>query len=287
MVTSPLFIGKTTFNSKEDGIQVNYQVHPWVAQASIDEPTWLPNPNLVRMLHLNADRTLEDLASTSKPDLDLGDIIKMTFKFVFTSYGQYWNMTCSPIQAIRMGQLDKSAYGGIVNLEDNGKLDLPKAGERLPDFLAAMPINSGLQPSLRKDPLERFTVNRKSSYLSDRTAVGLGPILETDREVVEDGLISWGSLTPISERSVSESRDNERLEGQGDQPLIPGNLITRLAISAEELINDIIAEGKPMHSGESDPPANSTDVTTGKGKKRAASGTTSKKTRTVKARTAL
>ncbi|KAF6765293.1 hypothetical protein DFP72DRAFT_870620 [Ephemerocybe angulata] len=167
VVNSPLFIGKTVFNSKDDGLVAMYKVHPWVLEGTKAEPLWLPNPNLVRILHLNDDRTLVELADSPNPLLNLGDVVKMTFKFIFTSYGQYWNMSCCPIQIIRLTQLDKSIYGSIPNPEDNGRLNLPQAGEKLADFFSAV------------TQIPSITTGSK---------------------------ISWGSLTPLTENN-SEAGD--------------------------------------------------------------------------------
>ncbi|KAF6741722.1 hypothetical protein DFP72DRAFT_941933 [Ephemerocybe angulata] len=246
VVNSPLFIGKTVFNSKDDGLVAMYKVHPWVLEGTKAEPLWLPNPNLVRILHLNDDRTLVELADSPNPLLNLGDVVKMTFKFIFTSYGQYWNMSCCPIQIIRLTQLDKSIYGSIPNPEDNGRLNLPQAGEKLADFFSAV------------TQIPSITTGSK---------------------------ISWGSLTPLTENN-SEAGDPD------DHSSTAESFVKKLTIALETSIKDEATTpnegGKPRHSGGIDIAANEMQVTAGRGKKRSSSGVvSSKKTRTVKARTAL
>lgn len=290
VVTSSLFIGKTAFNSKEDGIVTKYKVHPWVAKASASEPMWIPNPNLVRILHLNDDRTLVELTESTNPLLHLGDIVKMTFKFIFTSYGQYWNMSCCPIQIIRLGQLDKSVYGFIHNPEDHGRLELPKAGEKLVEFFNAPPcMPSGINGFNIASAVDHLKVLPAIINLSAKALVSLSGVDDTPKEYTA----SLGSLTPLS-GSLSISDWEDSTKGEEDSDLLTPNtdsIVNGILIASgdDDADSSPNAEdgGKPMHSGETDPPAISKQVTAVRGKKRSSSGLTSMKTRTVKPRTAL
>ncbi|KAF6754151.1 hypothetical protein DFP72DRAFT_900525 [Ephemerocybe angulata] len=281
VVNSPLFIGKTVFNSKDDGLVAMYKVHPWVLEGTKAEPLWLPNPNLVRILHLNDDRTLVELADSPNPLLNLGDVVKMTFKFIFTSYGQYWNMSCCPIQIIRLTQLDKSIYGSIPNPEDNGRLNLPQAGEKLADFFSAVTqIPSITTGSKVTTGLDLPTANPVTLLLTAHD-----PDLSSESDEATSEKISWGSLTPLTENN-SEAGDPD------DHSSTAESFVKKLTIALETSIKDEATTpnegGKPRHSGGIDIAANEMQVTAGRGKKRSSSGVvSSKKTRTVKARTAL
>ncbi|KAF6752405.1 hypothetical protein DFP72DRAFT_849879 [Ephemerocybe angulata] len=264
VMSSPLFMGKNTFNSKEDGILVGYKVHPWVAAAVKDDPNWVPNPNLVRILHLEDDRTLTEVTDSERPCLEMGDIVKTTFKLVFTSYSQQWNMAGVPIQVIRLGQLDKSAYSSIVNLEDHGRLDLPRAGERLGEFF----------------------------YVAASTTTNAAPLptKNSNDAASDDGSVEWREITPLSEEVLNEGAtedktDKERItEGGGKAEVFETDEIAATSMPAVHAGDT--SEGKPMQSGETEQPAIGSKAAPSRGRKRAAAGT-SKTTRTVKARTGL
>ncbi|TEB21625.1 hypothetical protein FA13DRAFT_1566588, partial [Coprinellus micaceus] len=67
-------------------------------------PSWIPNPGRIQFFD-GQDGTLDDLAKSKDPTLRAGDLVKLTFKIIFTIGREMWNMQFSPIQAIRVGQI--------------------------------------------------------------------------------------------------------------------------------------------------------------------------------------
>lgn len=128
-VTSQLFQAKTAFNSKANTYSVPYEVHPWIRDACIPHnPSWIPNPGRVQFFD-GQEGNMDDLLKSKDPILRAGDLIKLTFKIVFTIGREMWNMQFVPIQAIRVGQIDTS--GGAYHIEDHKPIILPKLGDRL------------------------------------------------------------------------------------------------------------------------------------------------------------
>ncbi|KAF6750731.1 hypothetical protein DFP72DRAFT_851532 [Ephemerocybe angulata] len=131
-VSSPLFQKRTGFNVTDDKYVVGYDVHPWVENACVPHnPSWVPNPNLARFMHRRKNDVLISIEKSTNPKLVPGDLVVMTFKVTFSAAGTYWQMSFSPIQAIRMGQISAQVLGKVGDAEDRGRLDLPKEGEKL------------------------------------------------------------------------------------------------------------------------------------------------------------
>ncbi|KAF6747812.1 hypothetical protein DFP72DRAFT_585671 [Ephemerocybe angulata] len=134
-VASPLFQKRTGFNVTDDKYVVDYEVHPWVEKACVPHnPSWVPNPNLARFMHRRHNDVLVDILKSSNPKLVPGDLVVMTFKIAFSASGTYWQMSFAPIQVIRMGQIAEAVLGKVGDAENNARLDLPRAGERLKAF---------------------------------------------------------------------------------------------------------------------------------------------------------
>ncbi|KAF6756113.1 hypothetical protein DFP72DRAFT_1066927 [Ephemerocybe angulata] len=137
-VSSPLFQKRTGFNVTDDKYVVDYDVHPWVANACVPfNPSWVPNPNLARFMHRRKNDVLIPIERSSNPKLVPGDIVVLTFKVAFSAAGTYWQMSFMPVQAIRMGQIDGRILGKVGDLENNNRLDLPRAGDKLKAFLGS------------------------------------------------------------------------------------------------------------------------------------------------------
>ncbi|KAF6743186.1 hypothetical protein DFP72DRAFT_1080667 [Ephemerocybe angulata] len=135
-VASNVFQKRTGYNVKDDRYEVPYEVHPWVSQFTVPHnPSWIPNPNLVRVLHKRRNNVLEPIEKASNPKLDPGDVVTMSFKVAFSATGLFWNMSFVPIQIIRIGQMKESELDSGGHAEDHAKLALPRIGERLRAFM--------------------------------------------------------------------------------------------------------------------------------------------------------
>lgn len=219
-VTSTLFQARTGFNSKDDSYHVGYDVHPWVKQACVPHnPSWVPNPNLVRTMHCQKDNVLVDITKSSNPTLVPGDVVTMTFKVVFGNNGQYWHMSFAPIQIIRMGQIEGTALGSAGNFEDHGRLNLPRVGQRLKAVAAKQPASPVLR-STRNREKARAAAQRLEDDLrtedSDSFYESSPPLTQAAVCGEEPGPFRtnrlsppWKSLSPAGEESGSHAHAKE------------------------------------------------------------------------------
>jgi hypothetical protein len=90
IVNSQLFAVKTPFNTVAGKYQAPYRVHPWIAAVCDAKlSNWVPNPNRVQFYDTQAG-ILEPLDNCSEPNLLHGDLVKMSFRFVFNSGRSTW-----------------------------------------------------------------------------------------------------------------------------------------------------------------------------------------------------
>ncbi|KAF6743077.1 hypothetical protein DFP72DRAFT_1080947 [Ephemerocybe angulata] len=131
-VTSSLFQRSSAVRAEDSAYYGGKTVHPWIAETCALKPSsWIPNPNVVRFLHRDKDGLLVDIAESSSPTLVPGDVVTMTFKILFSTDGSQWYTLFTPIQIIRMGQIESSVLGVPEKDEYHGRLELPKPGQKL------------------------------------------------------------------------------------------------------------------------------------------------------------
>ena len=130
VMNSQLFAVRTPFNSAECEYEVPYKVHPWVKSACVpNNSTWIPNPYRVRFYD-GVSGTLEELDDSSLHQLEPGDVVKITFKMVFTVGRQYWQPSIRPLQVTRVGQVSTTMANPMFEDEPIG-IELPKSGFRV------------------------------------------------------------------------------------------------------------------------------------------------------------
>ncbi|KAF6758166.1 hypothetical protein DFP72DRAFT_845133 [Ephemerocybe angulata] len=200
-VSIPVFQRKNAFNCKDGKYEVPYEVHPWIAEASVpNNQHWIPNPSIVRVLERGVDDTLVDvLLESETPALKSGDLVKMTFKVNFAVGPSSWTSNYMPVQIIRVGRVDRDLSTPAVHSEDPEVYNLPRAGEKLDDAFD-----------------EESDVEDKASNLLQRSvkAENRG----TKRKI--DTAIEEGSLLETEDETTSESGAPD--ETQLKQPLYTG-----------------------------------------------------------------
>ncbi|KAF6745503.1 hypothetical protein DFP72DRAFT_1077468 [Ephemerocybe angulata] len=264
-VASNIFQKRTGYNVKDDRYEVPYDVHPWVSQATVPHnPSWIPNPNLVRVMHKRRNDMLEPIEKSSNPKLDAGDVVSMTFKIVFSATGLFWNMSFTPIQVIRMGQIKNSEIEASGHAEDHAKLFLPKAGDRLRAFISdndQSPAGRGISPTSQLTPLSDLE-NDENGSADDNAS-------ESD--------IGSGSANGSGRRSNTPSSDDGDLTHTEEET----DRTESTELSEEEnqirFKTEVVTEGEVQMEG-----MNSSQRGHVRGTKRAA---VNKNTRSVKAKT--
>lgn len=130
-VTSQLFQSKNAFNCKDGAYKVDYPVHPWIKENCVPHnPLWIPNPNAVQFYDMQ-DMKLQRMADGDRPELQPGDIVKMTSKLIVYSGRDTWTASFVPWQILRVGRLDKVDIGPAIQVEDHRPSFLPKDGETI------------------------------------------------------------------------------------------------------------------------------------------------------------
>jgi hypothetical protein len=131
IVNSQIFAVKTPFNTKGGKWETPYEVHPWIAEAcKKNQSTWIPNPTRVQFFDAQAG-VLERMETCAEPGLVRGDLVKMSFRFVFTIGRTYWHSAIRPMQIIRVGQIASSVYGAASQDEMPAGIQLPKLGDKI------------------------------------------------------------------------------------------------------------------------------------------------------------
>lgn len=130
-VTSQLFQSKNAFNCKDGAYKVDYPVHPWIVENCVPHnPLWIPNPNVVQFYNVE-DMTLHRMCESKDPELQPGDVVKMSSKLIVYSGRDTWTASFVPWQILRVGKLDKVDIGPAVQMEDTRPSYLPKEGQTI------------------------------------------------------------------------------------------------------------------------------------------------------------
>lgn len=133
-VTSQLFQSKNAFNCKDGAYKVDYPVHPWIRENSVPHnPLWIPNPNVVQFYEVE-NLKLQRMSECKEPELQGGDVVKMSNKIIVYCGRDTWNASFVPWQILRVGRLDKVDVGPSVQMDDVRPSYLPKEGDTITVF---------------------------------------------------------------------------------------------------------------------------------------------------------
>ncbi|KAF6744351.1 hypothetical protein DFP72DRAFT_1078729 [Ephemerocybe angulata] len=299
-ISSSLFQKRTGFNVTDDKYVVDYDVHPWIAQACVPHnPAWIPNPSLARFLHRKPNDVLVDILGSSNPKLVPGDMVVATFKITFSAAGSYWQMAFMPIQVIRMGQISPQVLGSAKDPEDRVRLDLPRVGERLKVFKAGGDVSREVSPEINErggldhgDELEEdgeLTVSGSDPEEEEEPdrepALNLGRSLPREDSQVERKSSSWASITPPGGSPLTPAPESPIVsdhEVVGEPPLE----YVRLTVRAKSAAKAEPVAGS-QHNRDGAKASASAEITKtggGKGTKRSAPGAT-RKGRAVRSKT--
>ncbi|KAF6742482.1 hypothetical protein DFP72DRAFT_860416 [Ephemerocybe angulata] len=241
-VASNIFQKRTGYNVKDDRYEVPYEVHPWISNSTVpSNPSWIPNPNLVRVMHKRRNDILEPIEKSSNPKLVAGDVVSMTFKISFSATGLFWNMSFVPIQIIRMGQIKNSEIEAGGHAEDHAKLLLPKAGERLRAFLSdieSVPAEGGAS-----------TADNEAAEDDDNGSVDGGGSEDDHGTDDAEESIRW-SITPTSDiGDVAQTEDEMDSEGPTEDSDQEKQLELKIEVDTEEKLQSGGKSGNQRGSG--------------------------------------
>lgn len=90
-----------------------YEVHPWIQQATKENPGYVANPHRPRIFDL-VNGELRDIKDCSPPYLAKGDIVWISFA-VELLIGASWASTFIPYEIVRVGKVSSELIGAEPN----------------------------------------------------------------------------------------------------------------------------------------------------------------------------